>query len=390
MLFLLLACEAPPSAASDKVSPSDDPADYSVDTSISYRASFGEIQWVVPSDTLPSALQPMASNNNVELHFFEGKLYFAWRSAPTHFASEETIMWIVSSENDGLSWELEHEIALGSDLREPRFLSLNGELQFSFFEAGTNPAAFEPKQLWRIWKTDAGWSEPEPFGDDKSVLWDLKVRYGTAYMTTYDGAHYGDGDVYVRFWSSEDGRNWELVDGVDHVYAGGVSEVAFEFDAEGNLWAIGRNEDVDITGAGTQICSAPASALADWTCLEESDPNRYDSPELFRHGNELYLLARRDIDGPYGPEGDLIAYSMRPKAFSLYQLDTENMSVLWLQDLPGVGDTAFPSVRRLNEHTFRFANYTSPLDDPEISWFAAQTSPLGSQIYMMDIEFIAE
>ncbi len=367
--------------------PSDDPADYTVDTSIDYKIKVSEIQWLVPSDSLPPEVTPQASNNNVDIHYFEGKLYVAWRSAPTHFAGEETSMWIISSKDDGLTWDFEHQIAIETDIREPRFLSMNGELQFSYFEAGSNPAAFEPKRLWRIWKQDDSWTAPEPFLSEEVVLWDIKVRSNKAYMTTYDGAHYSEGDVFVRFWESDNGRDWLHVNGVETVYQGGVSEVAFEFDESGNLWAVGRNEDGDSTGAGSQLCYAPASNLTEWNCLEESDPERYDSPELFRHGDDLYLLARRDIEGPYGPEGNLLSYSFRAKAFSLYKINTAMKQIEWLQDLPGVGDTSFPSVYRLDANTFRFANYTSPLSNPDISWIEAQGSPLGTQIYLMDLQF---
>jgi len=300
-------------------------------------------------------------------------------------------MWVLSSGDDGLTWDYEHLVTVDSDVREPRFLSMNGELQLSYFEAGANPAAFEPKYLWRVWKTKDGWSDPEKWGRDGDVMWDIKVRNGTAYMTTYDGAHYqDDGDVYVRFWESENARDWSFVDGVESVYTGGVSEVAFEFDADGNLWALGRNEDGDDSGAGSQVCYAQAGELASWDCLDQSDPERYDSPEMFRHGKDIYLLGRRDVGGPYGPEGNLVSYSFRPKAFSLYQLNTASREVEWIQDLPGVGDTSFPSVRRTGTDTFLFANYTSPLDNPDITWFSAQSSELGTQIYLMDIEFLPE
>ena len=91
----------------------------------------------------------------------------AWRSAPTHFAGDQTDMWIVSSNDMGVNWEYETVIHINTDIREPRFFSMNGELQFSYFEAGDNPVAFEPERLWRIWKSDTGWSEPEPFLDEE-------------------------------------------------------------------------------------------------------------------------------------------------------------------------------------------------------------------------------
>ena len=168
---------------------------------------------------------------------------------------------------------------------------------------------------------------------------------------------------------------------------GGVSEVAFEFEKNGDLWAIGRNEDGDNSGAGTQICHADAKSLSEWNCLENSDPERYDSPEMFRHGENIYLLGRKDIGGTFGPDGDLLAYSFRPKGFALYKINKEIPAIEWIMDLPGIGDTSFPSVHRLSTHEFLFANYTSPLDNEGISWFEGQTSIEGTQIYTMKLIF---
>ena len=164
--------------------------------------------------------------------------------------------------------------------------------------------------------------------------------------------------------------------------------MAFEFDSTGKLWAVGRNEDGDQTGAGTNLCFAEADSLGTWTCSTEADPERYDSPELFRHGSQIYLAGRRDIDGPFGPEGDLLAYSLRPKRSSLYMLDTENLSVVHLQDLPGAGDTAFPSVHRVSAHQFLLANYTSPLENPDITWLDGQMGE--TMIYLLDMTFVQE
>ena len=57
-------------------------------------------------------------------------------------------------------------------------------------------------------------------------------------------------------------------------------------------------------------------------------------------------------------------------------------------DLPGVGDTAFPSVQQTGPDTYLIANYTSPLDDPDITWLRGQTSPRGTQIYLLDLTFV--
>ena len=333
----------------------------------------------------------MASNANVDITFHDGRLFMAWRTAPYHFADEGARMFVISSSDEGATWDFEHELALGSDVREPRFLSFEGMLQLIFFQGGTDPLAFEPQAIWRTFREAQGkWSEHEILVDGPEVPWDLKVRQGRAYLTSYEGEHYTnpeDPTIQVYFKESFDGRTWTHVDDSPHVYDGGVSEVAFEFDAQGGLWAVTRNEDGDETGHGSHVCYAPPSSLAAWECSETSDPNRYDSPEMFRHGDEIYLVARRDIGGPFGRDGSLVTYSMRPKGTALYRIDQTARKVVHVQDLPGCGDNAFPSVHRLGPHAFLLANYTSPLDEPDLSWIDGQTHPEGTQIYLLELQF---
>lgn len=395
----LCACSA---AAAPPATPSDDPADYPVDPGLRYTPRLGEPRWVVPSATLPGAVRPQPANNNVDIIFHDGLLFMAWRTNATHFASPAVQLYVVSSADRGASWDFEHEIALGADVREPRFLSYDGRLLLHFFEGGTIPIAFTPKQMWRIERLGPGrWSEREPFGEPGEVPWRIKRRGAAVYMTSYKGERYqGELDeVQVLFRVSDDGRAWRPVDPARPVvYRGGVSEAAFELDATGALWVVTRNEDGDETGFGSHLCRAPAENLAAWDCPARSDPERYDSPWLFRHGEELYLVARRDLGGPFD-SGDAegtraeqqrayqLAYWSRPKRTALYRIDRQRRAIEHLLDLPSAGDTAFPSVRRSGPHTFLIANYTSPLAAPDISWRQGQIAPEGTQIYLVELTF---
>jgi hypothetical protein len=372
--------------------PSDDPKDYVVEPKTTYDIQVTEPRFVVPSEGLPIDINPMVSNANVDIIFHGDRLFMAWRTAPYHFADESTRMLVVSSTDEGQTWDYELDLALGTDVREPRFVSFGEELQLLFFQGGTNPLTFEPQAVWQTFRQGLGdWTPETILVDGPEVPWDLKTRNGKAYLTSYEGEHYTnptDPTIQVYFKESLDGRTWTPVDGAEFVYEGGVSEVAFEFDAQGGLWAVTRNEDGDETGFGSHVCYAAPGALADWNCSKESDPNRYDSPEMFRHGDDIYLVARRDIGGTFGPDGSIVTYSMRPKGTALYRIDQTEHRVEKLMDLPGCGDNAFPSVRRLGPHSFLMANYTSPLDEPDLSWIDGQTHPEGTQIYFLKINFI--
>jgi hypothetical protein len=370
---------------------------------LNFEIRVSEPRFVVPSDALPDGVEPLASNNNEDIFRFDSRLFLAWRTAPAHFAGPDTLFYILSSADDGTTWELEHTIDLDTDMREPRFTDIGGYLQLMFFEAGSNPGAFEPKRLLRTRRGGFGqWSDVEVLTDAGEVPWDVKVHDGIAYRTSYQGEHYGAGEtseISVFFKQSTDGTTWTSVGGKQFAYFGGVSEVAFEFDADGSLWLVTRNEDGDASGFGSHVCYAPAGALGDWQCPAQTDPERYDSPKMFRHGDEIYLIARRDIGGPYDTRDEeltlaerrgryLVAYSLRPKRTALYHIDKETRSVVHVRDLPGVGDTAFPAVLQTGPDTYLLANYTSPLDQPDISWLRGQTSPRGTQIYLADIEFV--
>jgi hypothetical protein len=361
-----------------------------------------EPRFIIPSDILPAELQPLNSNNNVDILLYGGRLFLAWRTAPNHFAGPDTHLYVMSSGDNGATWQFEHDVFLGTDMREPRLVGVGGYLQLMFFEAGSDSGRFEPMRLWRTRRLGpAQWSDLEVLTPSGEVPWDLKVRDGIAYRTSYEGDHYGSGDtseIAVFFKQSTDGTSWTPVGGKPNVYYGGVSEVAFEFDGGGALWAVTRNEDGDATGFGSHVCHAPVDDLSAWQCSPQTDPERYDSPEMFRHGDELYLVARRDVGGPYDA-GDadlslaerrgryLVAYSLRPKRTALYRIDKQERRVVHVMDLSGVGDTAFPSVQQTGPDTYLLANYTSPLDTPDISWLQGQTSGRGTQIYLATLTF---
>ena len=361
------------------------------------------MRWVAPSPALPAAAPCLPSNNNCAICFHDGRLFLAWRTAEIHFASANAAINVVSSTDQGRTWDFELRVALGADVREPSFVSIGGKLTFTCFEGGTNPAAFEPRNVWHVTRTSLGvWGQPVRGADPHEVPWEVKVRKGRAWMTSYRGNHYGTGpsQIDVSFKTSTDGTTWTHVDPQRPViYSGGVSEVGWEFDEAGALWAVTRNEDGDATGWGSHLATAPATDLARWQFPAQTDPERYDSPRMIRHGDDLYLIGRRDVGGPFdlrlrGLSFDvqkwlyLGTYSARPKGTSLYRIDRQARRVVRVMDLPGCGDTSFPSVWRVGAHEFLIANYTSPLNDPNRTWISGQLSPQGTQVYLATLTFV--
>ena len=395
--FVLLLARA---RADGPLGPSSDERwDEAVDADISYDVRISDPTWVVPSGALPAGINVQDSNNNLSIAFHAGRLFLAWRTAPTHFASVQARLYVMSSADLGRSWTRETEIALGRDLREPFLLEVGGRLRLYFAELGGNAWAFEPRALWRCERVGGRWTQPERWKEAREIAWDFKVRRGRAWMTSYVGKGYEvrGGPVQLHFRSSVDGLGWADVE-QDPVYQGGVTEAAFEFEPGGRLWAVTRDEDGDATGFGSHVVTAEADRPGRWQFPLRADPNRYDSPRMFRHGADLYVVARRDLAAtPIGERMSIMptslrklflwpAYSLRPKRTALYRLDKRTRSLVPLVDLPSAGDTAFPSIARLGPDTYLIANYTSPLESGGASWLRGQLGRTG--IYLVTLRFV--
>jgi hypothetical protein len=170
------------------------------------------------------------------------------------------------------------------------------------------------------------------------------------------------------------------------VLTGGSSETDFVFLDDGSLLAVSRNEMGDETGWGMKICRAWPDALGDWQCV--ADRRKYDSPLLFRHRDQVYLIGRRNMTetGDYDLQRrDLcdflqtltyeLDYWFRPKRCSLWRVDPDALAVEFILDLPSCGDTCFPGIVPLGRGNYLVYNYTSPLDGNDPFWLQGQLNP---------------
>ncbi|OFZ15081.1 MAG: hypothetical protein A2X86_07080 [Bdellovibrionales bacterium GWA2_49_15] len=383
--------------------PSDDPADYPLVLPRKFHVELSEPLWIVPSKNLPATLALNKSNNNVAITIQNGTIFMAFRNSKTHFASKKSKMVVISSQ-DGAKWDVEAEISLKKDCREPQFVNDGKNLHLTFFSAGTSPFKFEPGDVVRYTRTSRNtWEGPHRFLEKGEVMWDVKKRFGEWYMTSYSGSHYnifGPSKVDLHFKKSLDGLNYTPVEGRETVYQGGVSETGFEFDHLGNLWGVTRNEDGDQSGFGHQVIFAEKENLSSWQFPEKSSPEIFMSPKMFRHQTDLFLIGRRQLGKhPFDRTPELwgmpirrlanwLGYSFTPKATTLYKIDQTTKQVHPVLDLPSAGDTAFPSIVRLDGHRFLVANYTSRPDRRKISWIRGQLGQ--TYLYLILLNFKPE
>jgi hypothetical protein len=361
---------------------------------------------VVPSAGLPAEANVLVSNNNLDVVRFDGRVWLVWRTAPDHFASTKTLMHVVSSA-DETTWRFEKTFAVGSDLREPRFLVLGTTLFVYFARLGADPVKFQPQGVsFAKRNADGSWTEladvtravPDGDGGGASapmkgyIAWRVKTERGKPYMTAYlGGEHIYDFDgkpLDVELLTTADGTTWQGVSPAKPVVSrGGGSETDFAIGDDGTLFGVVRNEAGDETGFGSKVCRAPASDLSAWTC--KHDPRKYDSPLMFAYDGEVYLVGRRNVteSGNFDlgkPAEDLsqtalqygIDYRSHPKRCSLWRYVQNEDRIAYVLDLPSKGDTCFASrVAGASPEEWVLYNYSSDIDGPDVSWAEGQVSP---------------
>lgn len=176
-------------------------------------------------------------------------------------------MFVVSAELTdsfaSLNWEEEQMFHVDDDMREPHFLSIGDRLWFSFFQAGTDPIAFQPNSIWRTERLGLGeWTPKETWGKTGEIVWAIVQDQGVTYAQSYEGEHYtikGEMGFVDQFLNqTTDGINWvpagrNTSTAAAVKYHGGVSETPFTFDLEGNFYGVMRNEDGDSSGWGGRV-----------------------------------------------------------------------------------------------------------------------------------------
>ena len=313
---------------------------------------------VVPSAGLAPELEVKTANNNLDVVRHDGRVYLAWRSAPNHFASTETVINVASS-SDEQSWRYETRYRLGRDLREPRLLSLGGRLLLYVARLGTNSWSFTPEGVSvGERRADGTWTQLDPVGPAGAIAWRVKPFQGEALMVAYRGGEHmyslSGGDMTVELWRSSDGRHFRPFSAHGAVVSrGGGSETDFALGTDGSLFAVTRNEEGDAFGWGSKLCRANATSLDQWNCT--ADPRKYDSPLVFEHDGEVYVLGRRNVttDGAYDlgrSRGVLrtirneLAYITSAKRCALWRWVPGEHRLAFVLDLPSRGDTCFPSL----------------------------------------------
>jgi len=356
---------------------------------------------LAPSEMLPAEFESQTAHNNLDVVWHEGRLFVAIRTAPSHFASPDTVMYVISSE-DLEGWRYEGQVALGTDVREPQLVSWGSRLWLYYAVLGDNPFEFEPQGVEVMEYTGPGaWSEARPAFGEGFIPWRFKSIDGVLHLIGYvGGENIYDNDaegIETQWLVSEDGEHFDPRSGAEPTLRiGGGSETDFVIEQSGRLVAVARNEAGDDQGFGSHVCTAEPEAPTEWSC--RADPRKYDSPLMLLYDDQPWLVARRNLSesGNYDlgdDEGTMrtrflryqLDYWTRPKRCALWRVDGDTREVAFEVDLPSRGDTCFPEAIELGEGLFMVFNYTSPLDGADLSWQVAQGGPTWVYWVVLDL-----
>ena len=355
------------------------------------KITFSDWKKIVPSDALPKNVKTRHSNNNVDLTKYHGKYYMVFRTAPTHFASVKTKMYVLSS-YDLKKWDYETQFHLGTDMREPRFLIYKDQLFLYFFQGGKNPFGFHPQHIFMSrFQTAGNWTPNESIGLDGYVDWRFRTRNDTAYLSAYYGvdlykaSHHGD----LRLFYSTDGKSWKPISEEAQVTRPGAEEGEFIFDKKGNLWATIRLES-----EGALICYADRDSIYKWHTVHSD--YKFDSALMFERDDDIYVVSRRNLDGtlnkapewlPYWirQKYNLLRYSFTQKCTALFKFNKKLMRLDHIMDFPSTGDNAFPAIAQADDNSYILMNYSSDFTKRSKNWIRGQ---LGKTfIYMAKLNF---
>ncbi len=360
-----------------------------------YRVSVADTRRIVPSTGLDQKIGVQNANNNLHvIRHTDGRVYLAWRSAPSHFASDRVVIHVVSSQ-DEQNWRSEAQFSVGTDLREPQLLSLNGKLHLYLSKLGKNAFDFEPAGVQHSNRAENGvWSALAPLDLPGHIAWSVRPASGSqATMSAYSGGEnmYAifPSPLQVRLLTTRDGIRWRpLNQRVDPFYQGGASETDFATTSSGRFLTVMRNEAGDETGFGSIVCERSTPGDRNANC--RSDPKKFDSPRLFHFKSETYLLARRNLTangvfdqppgllnrGPLRRVVNQLQYIVERKRCSLWHYIEKERRFAFELDLPSKGDTCFASVIEGNDPSEMIVyNYSSAIDGPDVPWTVGQRAP---------------
>jgi len=271
-------------------------------------------------------------NAFTDLSWWKGKFYLVYIASPSHFANRKSKLVILSS-SEYSEW---HEICRlhfeGKDIRDPKIAVIDDQL---FVYALLNES-FDPKPVGTVYtcsKDGVNWSSLQEIELGGWLFGHPKTGNGKDWFVA---AHNSDFDQVVLF-HSKDGIRWDSHATIARQK--GLDETAIEI-IENEMIAISRFEPEEgLFGSdlGGTLVFTSKTPFTDWVKTDEIHPDRIDSPNLFRMGDQILAIGRYQpvTKWPFQKQGSVFSR----KRTAIYKLDGKRLE--YISSLPSNGDTAY-------------------------------------------------
>lgn len=289
---------------------------------------------------------------------WQGHFWLAYISSPSHFASKQSRVVILKSE-DANDWRRVAQFSgNGQDIRDPKLAVIHNQLvlyallnrQFDPEPYKTITARSDDGISWTAFEdlSPAGWLLGRPLTVDDQTWFAPAHRldHGTAALL-----------------ASTDGVKWTVH---STIHADDrADETAVCLMPDGRMLAVTRLEAgggiLGHSEAGTQISIAEPPFIT-WTALARSQVTRLDGPTLFCHNTHVFAVGRRQVRvaSPLLKQGSALGR----KRSALFLVETGTGKLVYLADLPSAGDTSYPGTAIVNDKLF-ISYYTN---DPRKDW----------------------
>jgi hypothetical protein len=321
-------------------------------------------------------------NAFTDLLYWQDRLWLAYVSSPSHFASKRSRIVILKS-MDAKVWEKPAQLSGdGEDIRDPKLAVINDRLVlYALLNQRFDPEPY--KTITACSNDGAHWSSftdviPEGWLLDRPVTHDQETWFAPAHRIDHGTA------VLLR---SKDGVHWDTHGTIKS--GDRVDETAILFLPDGQLLAVSRVEaGGGIFGhpdAGTEISRA-GTPFQSWASLGRSKATRLDGPALVQHDTQVYAIGRRQltVSGPLRWQGAALGR----KRCAIFRVEENTGELVHLLDLPSAGDTSYPGVTAVDRKLF-ISYYTNDIHkDPP--WVIGMLRPTNIQMAMIDLTELEE
>ncbi len=281
-----------------------------------------------------------------------GRVFVSFRSGASHVSYDGVVKVLASDDLE--TWREVAALSLpGTDCRDPKVAAFNDSL-LVFFGGRTKDGAV---QSWMAASKDGENFDAAAALDGVPPgrwLWAVKPFGDTLYGSAY---HRREGRFEAALYRSQDAARWEPV--LDFPSPG--SEASIDFDSDGTLWALVRDDDF---GGAPMLCAADPP-YSSWR-LAARLPLRLQGPLLKRLPGGCALIGRRwDAPG---------RRNLRTDLFWL----PDGGDPQFVRTLPSGGDTSYAGWLELDDGRALVSYYSShehKMDEPHVRDAAFQQDP---------------